>query len=69
MLSINLDASIMYVNLWRRRLIQALSIIAPFNGTQAITDMLVGIMPIHQTDMKHTFSSGMNFSLGYLKVG
>jgi hypothetical protein len=27
-------------------------------------DMLVDIMPIHQTDTKHTFSSGMDFSLG-----
>ncbi len=48
---------------------QALPIIAPINGTQATTDMLAGIMPIHQIYTKHTFSSGMHFSLGYFKVG
>jgi hypothetical protein len=48
---------------------QALLVIAPKNITQASTDMLAGIMPIHQTDTKHTFSSGMDHSLGYFEVG
>jgi hypothetical protein len=34
----------------------------PINGTQATMDMLAGIMPIHQMERKHNFSSGMDFS-------
>ena len=43
--------------------------IALTNGTQAATDMLVGIMPIHQMDTKHTCSLGMESSVGCFKNG
>jgi hypothetical protein len=39
------------------------------NGTQATTHMLVGIMPIHQMDTKHTCSLGVDSSAGYFKEG
>jgi hypothetical protein len=39
---------IMYVSLWRRRQMRVLPTIVLTNGTQATTDMLVGIMPIHK---------------------
>jgi hypothetical protein len=41
------------------------------NGTQATTDMLVGIiiMPTQQMDTKHTFSLGMDSSVGCFKDG
>jgi hypothetical protein len=48
---------------------QVLSTIVLTNGTQATTDMLVGIMLIHQMDTKHTCSLGMDSSVGYFKEG
>jgi hypothetical protein len=39
------------------------------NGTQATMDMLVGIMPIRQTNTKHTCSLGMDSSAGYFEEG
>ena len=48
---------------------RVLPTIALTNGTQATADMLVGIMPIHQMDAKHTCSLGMDSSAGYFKVG
>jgi hypothetical protein len=67
MLSTNLDVYIMYMSLWRRRLMQVPPTIAITNGTQATTDMLVGIMPIHQMDTKYTCSLRMDSSVGYFK--
>jgi hypothetical protein len=48
---------------------QVLPAIAPTNRTQATRDMLVGIMPIHQMDTKHTFSLGMGSTVGCFDVG
>jgi hypothetical protein len=44
---------------------RVLPTIALTNGTQATTDMLVGIMPIHQMDTKQTCSLGIDSSAGY----
>jgi hypothetical protein len=69
MLSTNFDVYIMYQSLWRRQPMQVLPTIALTNRTQATTDMLVGIMPIHQLDTKQTFSLEMDSSAGCFKVG
>jgi hypothetical protein len=44
---------------------RVLPTIALTNGPQATTDMLVGVMPMHQMDTKHTCSLGMVSSAGY----
>jgi hypothetical protein len=48
---------------------RVLPTIAITNVTQATTDMLVGIMPIHQMDTKHTCILGKDSSAGYFKEG
>jgi hypothetical protein len=48
---------------------QVLPTIALTNGAQATMNMLVGIMSIHQMETKHTFSLGMDSSVGCFKVG
>jgi hypothetical protein len=47
---------------------RVLPTIAITNGTQGTTDMLVGIMSIHQMDTKHTCSLGMDSSAGNFMV-
>jgi hypothetical protein len=39
------------------------------NGTQVTTDMLVGVIPMHQMDTKYGCSLGMDSSAGYFKEG
>jgi hypothetical protein len=48
---------------------QVLPTIALTNVTQATMGMLVGIIPIHQMDTKHTCSLGMDTSVDYFKKG
>ncbi len=43
---------------------RVLPTIALTNRTHATTDMLVGIMLIHQMDTNYTFSLGMDSSVG-----